>query len=70
MTRDCIGSTWVIQANLSISKLLGFFKNFFILFLAVLGLHCCERAFSGCSEQGLLPSGGAQTSHRGGFSNR
>ena len=24
------------------------------LFLAVLGLRCCARAFSSCSEQGLL----------------
>ena len=24
------------------------------LFLAVLGLSCCTRAFSGCGEQGLL----------------
>ena len=24
------------------------------LFLAVLGLHCCARAFSSCGEQGLL----------------
>ena len=24
------------------------------LFLAVLGLHCCMRAFSSCGEQGLL----------------
>ena len=26
--------------------------NFF--FLAVLGLHCCARAFSSCGERGLL----------------
>ena len=25
-----------------------------MLFLAVLGLHCCVRAFSSCSEWGLL----------------
>ena len=35
-----------------------FFLSFFIyliyLFLAVLGLHCCLRAFSGCGERGLL----------------
>ena len=34
-----------------------FIKNFFyyyFLFLAVLGLRCCEWAFSSCSEQGLL----------------
>ena len=24
------------------------------LFLAALGLHCCEWAFSSCGEQGLL----------------
>ena len=26
----------------------------FILFLAVLGLHCCAQAFSSCGEWGLL----------------
>ena len=26
----------------------------FFFFLAVLGLHCCARAFSSCGEQGLL----------------
>ena len=35
-----------------------FFFNFFIyciyLFLAVLGLCCCSRAFSSCGERGLL----------------
>ena len=31
-----------------------FFKKFIYLFLAALGLHCCVRAFSSCSEQGLL----------------
>ena len=35
-----------------------FKKNTFIclfiyLFLAVLGLHCCTRAFSNCGERGL-----------------
>ena len=30
-----------------------FFKNLF-LFLAVLGLRCCARAFSSCSKRGLL----------------
>ena len=29
---------------------------FFTLFLAVLGLHCCVRAFSNCGEQGLYSS--------------
>ena len=27
---------------------------FIYLFMAVLGLHCCVRAFSSCSEWGLL----------------
>ena len=27
---------------------------YLFLFLAVLGLRCCARAFSSCSEQGLL----------------
>ena len=39
-----------------------------ILFLAVLGLHCCMPAFSSCSEQGLLSSYGTWASHYGGFS--
>ena len=30
------------------------FNKFIYLFLAVLGLCCCMRAFSRCSEQGLL----------------
>ena len=29
------------------------FIYFIYLFLAVLGLHCCARALSSCSEQGL-----------------
>ena len=35
----------------------GGFQSSFIfmyLFLALLGLHCCTRAFSNCGEQGLL----------------
>ena len=39
----------------SLSHFFFFFNiNLFILFLAVLGLHCCLRAFSSCSKQGLL----------------
>ena len=30
------------------------FFFFLKLFLAVLGLHCCTRAFSSCGERGLL----------------
>ena len=34
---------------------LSFFLNLFIyLFLVVLGLRCCARAFSSCGERGLL----------------
>ena len=30
------------------------FLNYLFNFLAALGLRCCARAFSSCSEQGLL----------------
>ena len=30
------------------------FLNLLILFLVVLGLHCCPRTFSSCSKPGLL----------------
>ena len=33
---------------------MGFLNKFIYLFLAVLGLRCCMRAFSSCGEQGLL----------------
>ena len=36
------------------------------LFMAVLGLRCCTRAFSSCSEQGLHC--GVHASHFSGFS--
>ena len=52
-------------------KLSGFFffpALFIYLFLAVLGRHCCERAFPSCGELGLLSSCGAWASHCGGFS--
>ena len=29
-------------------------ETFIYLFMAVLGLRCCTRAFSSCSERGLL----------------
>ena len=41
--------------------------NLFILFLAVLGLRCCTRAFSSCGEGATLCRG-AWASHCGGFS--
>ena len=31
-----------------------FLKKLFYLFLAVLDLRCCARAFSSCGERGLL----------------
>ena len=46
-----------------------FFKEVCIsLFLAVLGLHGCMRAFSSFSEPRLLSSWGVWASHCGGFS--
>ena len=38
------------------------------LFLAALGLCCCARAFSSCSERGATLHCWAWASHRGGFS--
>ena len=38
------------------------------LWLAALGLHCSMRAFSTCSQQGLLSSCSTRASHCGGFS--
>ena len=35
-----------------LNAFLFFFLSFFLL--AALGLHCCARAFSSCSKQGLL----------------
>ena len=34
--------------------LIDLFILFYLLFLAVLGLRCCTRAFSSCGERGLL----------------
>ena len=38
------------------------------LFMAVLGLRCCMRAFSSCSEREPCSSCAVQTSHCGGIS--
>ena len=55
--------------KLTISKVqLLFKKSIFNVFMAVLGLRCCVKAFSSCGEQGLLSGCGAPASHRGGFS--
>ena len=40
--------------NIYLFILLFFKINLFIYFLAALGLRCCARAFSSCSERGLL----------------
>ena len=55
------------------SQFLYFFLNLFLflfdLFLALLGLRCCMRAFSSCSERGLVTLRcGARASHCSGFS--
>ena len=44
------------------------FLKFSYLFLAALGLRCCARALSSCSERGATLCCGAQASHGGGFS--
>ena len=58
-----VGEPWAVRDHLYPSSpspvtALPFFKKNFIylfnLFLAALGLHCCARAFSSCSERGLL----------------
>ena len=43
------------------------FTYFYLLFFAVLGLCCCMRAFSSCSEQALLCCG-VRASYCSGFS--
>ena len=43
-----------LSLPISISVSLFLKINLFYLFLAVLGLRCCARAFSSCSERGLL----------------
>ena len=40
---------------------------FIYLFLAGLGLHCSALTLSGCGEEGLLSSCGAQASRHGGL---
>ena len=40
----------------------------FFIFLAVLGLCCCDRAFSSCGKWGLLSSCSVQAPQHSGFS--
>ena len=49
------------------SKTHSFSLRFYILFLAVLSVCCCSRAFSSCSVQGLFSSWGVQASDCSGF---
>jgi len=75
-TRDQIANIrWIIAKAREFQKYIYFCfidyaKAFFIdlLFLAVLGLHCCLQAFSSCNELGLLSRCSAQASHCSGFS--
>ena len=48
----CLGNSVLNQVAESFST--PPLKKFIYLFLALLGLHCCARAFSSCSERGLL----------------
>ena len=45
---------WKLLSLASFNKLYFLLVNWFILFLAVLGLHCHTWAFSSCGERGLL----------------
>ena len=54
--QECCSKTFVLTISIPLYS-----SHFFLLlllliylFLAVLGLHCCARAFSSCSERGLL----------------
>ena len=63
--RVCTHNWWMFIFSLAPQHLWGYhlllcwggchtiFKKL-IIYLAVLGLHCCMQAFSSCSEQGLL----------------
>ena len=52
---SCIGRQILNHCATREARNLSFLKNKFIyLFLAVLGLHCCAGAFSGCGKWGLL----------------
>ena len=58
-------SQWLNIKDTDLSLYIVFFL---FVFLAALGLCCCSRAFSSCSEWGLLSSCGAWASHCSGFS--
>ena len=54
--RDKFNFIFAVRTDILESDLIFFFffNKFIYLFLAALGLCCCTRAFSSCSEQGLL----------------
>ena len=51
------GHLFLFVSELSVQYARRGLEQQFILFVAVLGLCCCTRAFSSCSEQGLLLAG-------------
>ena len=53
---DCLEVCCLVSKYLEIFmfSFFFFFNKFIYLFLVVLGLHCCARAFSSCGEWGLL----------------
>ena len=61
-----IASQWV-SPFLVFNFIEFYFKKLQKMFLAILDLCCCVRAFSSC-EQGLFSSCGVRASHWGGFS--
>ena len=58
----------VIQLGCWLRSFLFFFYNFVYLFLTVLGLPCCTRAFLSLEQAGATLCCSAQTSHCGVFS--
>ena len=61
-------SHFFATAEIMKAVFLSFIKVIYLLYLAVVGFHCCTGFFSSCREWGLLASCGAWASHCGGFS--
>ena len=61
---------WLYSEHLQFLFFYNFFSFLLLLFLAVLGIHCCKQAFLHCGEWGLLSNCGARSSRFGGFSCR
>ena len=62
----CIAS--ISTSHVSFSKYYYYYLTPLCLCWGAQALPCCMRAFSGCSEQGLLSNCSAQASHGTGFS--